>query len=287
MHNYIVYGDIEGEKALFNNVVNDLEQWKDNITNSISNHIVFLGDLFSMHHIDESIKSIEYLLNYFEIPIKSHITPGSNSNYIYSLFDKLYETKEIYKYKDKYPQFLSSNPTVNTCKKPISPVVFIFGNKEVEFMKMMKYSIRNTHDLNKQTYNGLNIRSNFIKDIRSTEPMHAFMTYEQLNILYNYLEQCIHYILDDKFLYIHCYMNFIRLPIEGKKEVKNIICGHNKGFGIFHEERKGEYMNCNIYMNDLTKYDKQIPNCIYFYVHNDIIEIEKVKRFPNGQFTLK
>lgn len=120
------------------------------------------------------------------------------------------------------------------------------------------------------------------------EDCYRLFTRSQLNIMYNYLMNCYNYYIDNDTLYTHCYFNFDKFA-NYKYNLRKIVCGHNKGYGIFGDYK---FRGLTIYMVDITtskpKQSKTLMNN-YIIKNGNNFELANKFTFPGlrGIFTIK
>lgn len=268
MSTYRVFGDIEGNMEIFESIKRELN------TNQC---FIFLGDIFSIKNINSSIIIIKYLMNYFEFKIKEYFDDNTDSKIIKHKIHQLKSKKSIESYNPNYSQFWLSIPKENDSYD--KKCIFLFGNKEIEFICEIIRSSSITVDNNKNVI----INSKFFdKCSQNTKSSTMKITLHQLNVLYNYLNLCHHYYIYNNTIYIHCYFNFCKL--RSNKDIKNIVCGHNKGYGKFYDHK---FDNINIFMVDFTEYNKTIPENVSIIVNDKSIIIDYNNlRIPKKLYSL-
>lgn len=120
------------------------------------------------------------------------------------------------------------------------------------------------------------------------EDCYRLFTRSQLNIMYNYLMNCYNYYIDNDTLYTHCYFNFDKFT-NYKHSLRKIVCGHNKGYGIFGDYK---FRGLMIYMVDTTTSNpKQSKTSMNNYIikHGNNFELTNKFISPGlrGIFTIK
>lgn len=150
--------------------------------------------------------------------------------------------------------------------------IFLFGNKDVYFMLQMKRPITFvTTDDHKLIVTYHSFRHHDNGELKTNT-----YTAHELNVMHTYLSNCRHYYVDDNVLYIHCYGNARKVR---SLTFNKIVCGHNKGFGFFHDD---DYTDKHIFMLDYTviKIDSLIPPRVYFDVSNSFVKMMDDRFYP-------
>jgi len=164
------YGDIEGDKNLWNITKNNI---------NVDDLNIFLGDIYCSYREKESLEIIGEIFQIFGIQVKNFF--GDDTEYK--------EIKLVYKqFKEHHKQFFRiTKPSIlihseRILQKKIpkmyseNNVVFIFGNKELGFL---------CEDLPKWTI-------------------------PEYNLFLTYLERCVYAYQYDGIIYTHYYKNFIK-----------------------------------------------------------------------------
>lgn len=284
-----IFGDIEGDIKPYQSTIECLTKHFNN------NRFIFLGDIYDFEKSDASIGMIENILSYF-FPIKEdaiinyvnmmnkernetsfsptfdneEITMKTlDSIHIIRLFRKLWKEKSLKSCQTKQnkQQYWKSLPKNDAPK--YFKYLFIFGNKEVEFI----YDLINSKKITKITKGNGETRfmvSVDYFDSRTNEHKETIRvyTYHQLNIMFNYLSCCFNYYLDGTTLYTHCYVNHTKFS-----KIDIVVSGHNKGYGKFIDTK---YNDVIIYLVDLSGNNENINNYIIqrngqFQLFNDNI----------------
>lgn len=156
------------------------------------------------------------------------------------------------------------NRSLGASNDPQSPV-FILGNKEMAFMLQMVHPISlhttSDHKLVIEYYSSRK-RDNRKRCVNE-------YTFDELNIMYTYMSQIRHHYYCDDILCIHNYDNakmFMGSAHQGFNFTR-IICGHNRGFGQFSDDK---YRGKSIYMIDYTGRDDEtnIPSKVYIDIND-------------------
>lgn len=233
----LVFGDIEGEQYIWRQVTRNL------IVNMGNPNIkyIFLGDIYSHERSRESIDMIKLLISDDNNNVPNIITPNMDKNEIMKMFKKLYVSRSMYVCKKGAMHMWKEKP--RTKVKTINNMNFIYGNKEIEFILDIISSKDIQYDVHKQLYSftaEYTPRDQTDKILQLVE-----FTAEQLNIMYVYLSRCVHYIISDDTLFTHFYLNGTFF----KKNVLNIVSGHNKCYGKYISKK---LPRINIYLIDHT-----------------------------------
>lgn len=182
------------------------------------------------------------------------------------------KTSSKTKTKPNYPldQLITDNQSLNSINNPSSPI-FIFGNKEIgfilQFIKCSRINVNNNkcivmyHAFNYKNKGSLNV---------NTYSRH------EINVMFAYLSNCRHYFIDNNIMYLHCFMNARMFQ---SLQFNKIVCGHNKGFGMF---RDNKYKDKSIFMIDYTCIDDEtlIPNKPYFDINYSRVIMNDDRFFP-------
>lgn len=282
MNSKLIYGDIEGNPSLSRIVL-------DSLSDSVTNQMIFLGDLFDARCVDVSLDLIERIMTHFDIPITTRFTSDNVLDTLKYECNSIRSCKGLDKYADgKYNKWKSLPHERNYSYKsfPNAKCIFIMGNKEAIMPETLHNSDaillneEGTHVTFHYKYIARN-PDNYKEFIRV--PTILVLSIHQLNVLFAYMHECHNYIVMDNILYIHCYLNarFVRC------KYTSIICGHNKGYGKFEDSK---CKNKVIYMNDFTVVDDinaEINGPIHITVNNGNIELGFTnKSLPNGLYSL-
>ena len=192
--------------------------------------------MYAASSINNSIEYIEYLLKFFKFEIRDVFKPSSvTSKDVSTTFIALRKRKSVSSYKSNSHQFWKTVPPEQTNYS--TKCIFLFGNKEIAF-------IRDLCEESNITISDSLINVSYKKD-DETNSVSTFSCH-QLNVMLSYLYLCRHYFITGDILFTHCYLNSMKM-----RDIKigKIICGHNKGFGKFFDDK---LPNTEIYMNDLT-----------------------------------
>lgn len=309
--NQIKFSDI----AVF---LGDIFQIDENLNTSIEVLEHILSRFTNIEHYITSETSMQTIAEMFKLLGKIKHINNYNNDYPCFLVDKLVEddmfidiskTDDFISYITSKNNILINSPLhieyepkeiplldtsdilpINTfSKQNYSNTYFLFGNKEVAFIKiLMNMNLEKSYLEN----NTFHITSTY-KTKRFTEPYSISLTIKNLNLAYNYLIRCYSFIIINDIICMHCYMNYKRFTKTIRNynydyKFNNIISGHNKGIGKFFESDIDTYKNISINMIDYTKYedkpDLDINNTIITY-HNKTIILPNHKRFTQ-EFTL-
>lgn len=277
METYI-FGDIEGNVEIFKNTNKCiLKNWNNA-------KFIFLGDIYTPENLQASICMVKLLLSYFYKP-KNFITNDSEPLDVIRIFRKLWKDKGLKSYSTKYKQYWRSVPKKEKILNSGGDgncdgdgddnfkCRFIFGNKEIEFL----YDILNSKNITKLKYTNGNTYFHVpVKYLntktKNEEDVIRIYSYDQLNIMYNYLSNCHNYLIENRTLYIHCYFNCSKI-----NDVDNVIAGHNKGYGKFKDSR---YEKIAIYIIDLTSKREKLNN--YILCANGKFQLFNKEILPEG-----
>lgn len=163
------------------------------------------------------------------------------------------------------------NQSLGSSNDPSVPII-ILGNKDLGFVRQMLDPIRmSTNHKHKLRV----VYHSFRKYDNGKIHAHKY-TCNELNIMYTFIMQTRHYFIYNGILYIHCYGNAIRF---NHVPFNKIVCGHNKGFGMFKDDKhKGK----SIFMIDYTGATDEtlIPPNVYFDINGSHVAMQDDRFIP-------
>lgn len=230
---YRVFGDSEGIRSLF-------------VNNCPERRIIKLGDVYHHDLPHDSIDSARCILAINGIKAESRFKRGLTLASLVSTWTTLFKSKRI---SELYmlPKFINikrgqsmlpiySNRGKTMTRKvntwvvsqrkqevPEGNVICILGNNDIEFAHMFT----NASNIVAITNDSVQLH---MVDLRGHTREHTF-TFEELDVMYAYINNAIHYYSEDGVLYIHCFANARSLVHEFDFNV--VVSGHHKGYGIF------------------------------------------------------
>jgi hypothetical protein len=244
-----IFGDIEGNETIYENTIKCISNNLDN------NRFIFLGDIYNFENSTESIKMIENIISYFYQPQKVIFEHDEPVNVI-RLFRSIWKSKNLKCCQTNYKQYWKSRPKNNLPNNSSDfKCLFIYGNKEVEFL----YDIVNSKKVSKIVDENNEIKFSVLTKYLDTQEKNEkeitrIYSINELNVMYNYLSNCYNYYIENNILYTHCYFNNVKFD-----DIKVVVSGHNKGYGRFIDTR---YENLIVYIVDLTFHNEQLNNYI-------------------------
>lgn len=263
-----VIGDIEGMSNIYQSTIQCLQRKKDKRSNSF----LFLGDIYTPNNVNESIAHIENITKTF-FDIHSYLNEESEPIDLIRILRDIWKNKGLKSYNLRHIQYWKSMPKQDLSQtNKYFKYKFLFGNKEIKFI----HDILNSKNIQKETIDN---SSHLIipviyedKNTNTTVENTITFSYHQLNVMINYLYHCYNYCIMNDILFTHCYFNYAKL-MEGMN-VKTVVCGHSRGYGVFKDSR---FPEIDIYMIDFTglkdgtriectNFDNNIKN--YFTINN-------------------
>ena len=230
---YLVIGDIEDGAYSFEDALYAID-------NRNERKIIFLGDIYTPRSNSISIPRVETILHKFGYDIPELITEFGTiddcKNAI-NYFETIYRNKsiDIYTFNDRFKkESLTTSVITNdiaSSKNNTDPVIFLFGNKEVEIL-------RDFH-----TIKGINIVDGsaiFSYQYSFKHRVHENTlkyTPHDVNVLLKYLSLCRHVFYTYHTLITHIYINsriLTQMKIGGL-DIRQTICGHNRCFGKYRD----------------------------------------------------
>ena len=249
-----IFGDIEGNKKLFDSTIETIHKTKDNE----NVNYVFLGDLYDYNAPSETILTVEKIMNELNIPINPLFNENTKEIDVIRSFRKLWKNKQMKCYSKYNIQYVHSKLKPENIYN--SKWLFILGNKEIIFVQEIITSEHIT-----KTEEGLfNVPADYKMPDKQNKHTDYKFSYHELNVMYSFITICNNYAVIDKTLFIHCYLNYKSFNNEMKTNIKHIISGHSKGYGHFIDT---EFKNIDIYIVDLTHYETTENESIVNYMY--------------------
>lgn len=239
---YIV-GDIEGLETVYQSTIQCLRQKKDKRSNSF----MFLGDMYSPDNVNASIAHIENIIKSF-FDIHEYLTDESEPIELIRILRDLWKNKGLKSYNLHHIQYWKTMPKQDLSQtNRYFKYKFLFGNKEIKFI----LDILNSKNIIKEYINGEpHLIVPVVYEDQNTNTIvenTVTFSFHQLNVMISYLFRCYNYCIMNDILFTHCYFNYAKL-MKGIN-IRNIVCGHSRGYGIFEDSR---FPGIDIYMIDLT-----------------------------------
>ena len=263
MSNFVVVGDIEYNDDCFKDALECTTKFKN---------IVFLGDIYDPNYSSKTIKNINDILinlniDIIELDIK-------NINDIKRYFKEVYLNKNLSIYNNvnkfinnnlKLSNFINSQIENNNAIYN-NGIVFLFGNKEIDLIRDLTSFINGVF-INNET---IKISTVYYFKAKRNEVIRTF-TKQELNILYTYLNLCKHFIISNKILITHMYINAKALINSEIRliEIEKTISGHNRCFGIYYDVN---LPLLDIHLLDITHEKKKLNLKNYLTIKNDNID---------------
>ena len=264
---FYVIGDIESNERSFADAAECIR-----LSRPRRLPLIFLGDVFDRKNLDNSLKNIEFLLKQFGANIKSFVTNRTTIDEIKNIFRIIQKAKSLDAYDEKcklkyleHNQGLLSTEGYDLCvdKKPI--YIFIYGNKEIAFVKDMASLEMGRFDESHvftTSYAYLDRQKQRVNKELS-------LTNYELNVLITYLSLCKSFVIWRDVLLTHIYSNALVLKnylFDNRSVlIRKVICGHNRCFGRFFDSKN---KGLDIYIFDLSfeQPNVQLKNYLRVYL---------------------
>lgn len=291
---YFIFGDIEENEYVLNDVFECIEKNKNA-------SFIFLGDIYTPKSSKKSIQNISKIFDILDIACYDYIGELIDKNNKYKtlsnirhIFNRLYIclNLNIYNKVNKIKQTYEIYDTIQKCDNVANSFTFLIGNKEIDLI----------HDMMNFDYGTINEKEQIIKTVfsyyfkGSRHTNEFYFTYDEMNVLINYLVLCKNYVIINNILLSHMYANAKTLLtyFNVSDNIKYVISGHNRCFGIYYDVYN---TNVDIYMLDLTHEDYETVNVknyltiyknkISFTTSNEIVKKMLKIKLPANDFFLK